>query len=46
MRVTAIIFTVIAAVIAGAAWALCAAGTSAEEIERAKEEEEDETFRA
>ncbi len=27
MRMTAIIATVIAAVIAGAAWALCAAGT-------------------
>ena len=40
---TAIIFTVIAAVIAGAAWALCAAGTSKEEIERAKEEEHNES---
>ena len=46
MRMTAIIFTVIAAVIAGAAWALCAAGTSKEEIERAKEDDENETFRA
>lgn len=45
MRMTAIIFTVIAAVIAGAAWALCAANTSAEDIERAKEDEENETFR-
>lgn len=42
MRMIAIITTVIAAVIAGAAWALCAANTSAEDIERAKEEEDDE----
>ena len=42
MRMIAIIATVFAAVIAGAAWALCAANTSAEDIERAKEEEDDE----
>lgn len=38
MRVTAIIFTVIAAVIAGAAWALCAANTD-EDFENEEDEE-------
>lgn len=42
MRMIAIITTVIAAVTAGTAWALCAANTSAEDIERAKEEDDDE----
>lgn len=39
MRMTAIIFTVIAAVIAGAAWALCAANTDGDFEE---EDEKDE----
>lgn len=39
MRVTAIIFTVIAAVIAGAAWALCAANTDGD-FENEEEDEE------
>lgn len=38
----AIVITVVLSAIAGIAWALCAAGTSKEEIERAKEDEENE----
>lgn len=41
----AILITTTISAIAAVMWALCAAGTSAEEIERAKEEEENETFR-
>lgn len=41
MRMTAIIFTVIAAVIAGAAWALCAANTDGD-FENEEEDEENE----
>ena len=43
MKMAAIIITVILSAIAGILWALCAANTSAEEIERAKEDEEDES---
>lgn len=42
---TAILITTTISAIAAVMWALCAADTSAEEIERAKEDEEDETFR-
>mgnify|MGYP000308696800 FL=1 len=41
----AILITTTISAIAAVMWALCAADTSAEEIERAKEDEEDETFR-
>lgn len=42
MRMTAIIFTVIAAVIAGAAWALCAANTDGD-FENEEEDEDENT---
>lgn len=41
----AILITTTISAIAAVMWCLCAAGTSAEDIERAKEDEEDETFR-
>lgn len=40
---TAILITTTISAIAAVMWALCAANTSAEEIERAKEDEEDES---
>lgn len=42
---TAILITTTISAIAAVMWALCAANTSVEEIERAKEDEENETFR-
>lgn len=42
---TAILITTTISAIATVMWCLCAANTSAEEIERAKEDEENETFR-
>lgn len=43
MMLTAILITTTISAIAAVMWALCAAGTSKEEIERAKEDEDDES---
>lgn len=42
----AILITTTISAIAAVMWCLCAANTSVEDIERAKEDEENETFRA